>query len=139
MAKFRVLFAGADLHLWVTDGTSARTSQLTANVSATPDFTILGNKAVFEGADDNLWVTDGTSAGTSKLTVAGANRSALVPKDFTILGGKALFVGLDSSSHINLWVTDETSSGTSELAVTGAYSSGLFSNITDPSFKTFGS
>jgi ELWxxDGT repeat protein len=138
----KALFEGEDtsghVTLWVTDGTSAGTSELTvigANPngifsSTNPDFTVLGSKILFAGEDTagnaNLWVTDGTSAGTSELTAAGAFSGGLKPFDITPFGsGKALFQGADASGNPNLWVTDGTSAGTSKLMPTGASSSGL--------------
>src|SRR5208283_1481907 len=156
----RALFAGRDassLNLWVTDGTSAGTSELTVPgpsfgglfgaTSATginPDFTAFGSKALFEAGNPvSLWVTDGTSAGTSELTVAGAPSFGLfyngISPDFTVLGGKALFEGRDASNIPNLWVTNGTSAGTSELAVAGGYSGGLFSSVSNAGFTDFGS
>ena len=111
MTAFRVVFVGDDANgnrnLWVTDGTSAATSELTiagvGSLGLFPgDLTLLGSKAVFDGEDDHqnhqLWVTDGTSAGTSELTVAGAYPLAggLSPGNFTTLGSKVLFVGRDA-------------------------------------------
>src|SRR5207248_1961917 len=93
------LFEGYDANgvdgLWVTDGTSAGTRELSvsggyanglfAKVSA-PDITVIGGTALFAGKDAsgkiNLWVTDGTSAGTSELTAAGASSRGLSPNDF---------------------------------------------------------
>ena len=147
----KALFQGQDaagnVNLWVTDGTSAGTSELAvagANSGGlfnatyfpagfSPDFTVLGNVAVFEGYDasgsDSLWVTDGTSAGTSELTVAGANPSGLFAQvfgpHFTVFGGRVLFAGEDADGHINLWSTDGTSAGTGELSATGASPNGL--------------
>src|SRR6185437_57721 len=114
-----ILFAGQDAsgnsNLWVTDGTSAHTNELAVagansgglfNISYfpagfSPDFTVLGNRALFEGYDafakDSLWVTDGTSAGTSELTVTVSSPSGLFvdvsTPDLTVFAGRALFVG----------------------------------------------
>jgi ELWxxDGT repeat protein len=159
----KVLFDGSGTvsgqGLWVTDGTSVGTSELTVSGAnavglfsngLSPDLTVLGSKALFAGMAangfsfvglPNLWVTDGTSAGTTELTVAGANPSGLfssVNPAFTVLGSKALFEGEDASGHVNLWVTDGTSAGTSELTVTGANPNGIFSS-TNPDFTLLGS
>jgi hypothetical protein len=142
-----VLFDGLDAtghyNLWMTDGTSAGTRELSVtgawssglfgSTLVVPDLTVLGNRALFSGYDThvhiNLWVTDGTAAGTSELTVAGANSSGLFygggSPQFTVLGGKALFAGVDANLHVNLWVTDGTSSGTNELVAVGANPEGL--------------
>jgi hypothetical protein len=143
----RALFEGYDAGgidgLWVTDGTSAGTSELTIagsfagglffDVSA-PDLTVFGGKALFDGEDTSgnigLWTTDGTGAGTSELTVAGSNPNGLFfnvsEPDFTVLGNKVLFAGQDAAGNSNLWVPDGTAGGTSELAVSGANAGGLF-------------
>jgi ELWxxDGT repeat protein len=165
----KVLFKGWDssahLNLWVTDGTTAGTSELTvsgayasgllyhnAQYTVDPDFTLFGSKALFVGEDVsgnfNIWSTDGTSAGTNELTAVGANSHGLfyngsiyAISDLTVLGGKALFAGFDSNGHINLWVTDGTSGGTSELTVTNADPSGLFYNngtALNPDFTVVG-
>jgi ELWxxDGT repeat protein len=106
-----VLFNGPDASghfgLWVTNGTSAGTSELTVSRTSSqglfgalnPEFTVLGNEVVFEGYDSthpepNLWVTDGTAAGTTELNVAGAFSNGLldvVNPDLTLFGNKVLF------------------------------------------------
>src|SRR5436309_7228287 len=112
MTAVRALFAGYDAsghtNLWVTDGTAAGTSRLTAMGAASglnpSGITVLGTKALFEGFDSSnrveLWVSDGTSAGTTELTPAGANSlglfggpPGLLNPDFTALGGRLLIQG----------------------------------------------
>ena len=90
MTTVRALFAGYDAsghtNLWVTDGTAAGTSELTAVGASSglnpSGITILGTKALFEGFDASnrvqLWVSDGTSAGTSELLPAGAGFSRAI-------------------------------------------------------------
>jgi len=95
----KALFVGEDasgkISLWTTDGTGAGTSELAAGGGyrnglfynfATPDFTVLGGKALFAGQDatgnPNLWVTDGTSAETKELAVAGVNSGGLFSLNF---------------------------------------------------------
>jgi hypothetical protein len=154
----RVLFVGEDANghpnLWVTDGTSAGTSELNVagaefgglfSFDPEPDFTAVGSKILFKGADaNNDLVTNGTSAGTIELTVTGANSrgvffSGITSPNFTVLGGKAVFEGEDAIGKVNLWVTDGTSAGTSELSVAGANSRGLFFNSLNPDFTVLGS
>jgi ELWxxDGT repeat protein len=160
----RALFVGSDTndpsanHLWVTDGTSGGTSELTVaganQFGLNPSYlAAFGAKVLFQGRDasgnNNLWITDGTSADTSELLVAGGYSRGLlndngnvVNPDFTILGSKALFVGVDASGDPDLWVTDGTSAGTSELAVAGASVSGLFwsdsNHAINPNFTVLG-
>ena len=108
----RVLFSGidakGDFNLWVTNGTSAGTSEISLakqdpNGLIPQNLTVFGNKVLFEGLDknlnSNLWVTDGTAAGTSELSVNGQNTQNFVPQDFTVLGSKVLFNGQDNNKH----------------------------------------
>src|SRR5947207_2433544 len=154
MTVARVVFSGKDtsnrVNLWVTDGTSAGTSELTVTgvgssgllVSGTPDFTKLGGKVLFAGEDSNFrvnfWETDGTVAGTAELTIPGQYSFGLKPSDFTVFGSRALFAGYDSSVDYNLWITDGTATGTSELNVGGASSSGLIYFYKSPDFTVLG-
>ena len=130
----RVLFSGIDAkgdsNLWVTNGTSAGTSEISL-AKQDPDglnpqfLTVFGNKVLFEGSDKNLngnlWITDGTAAGTSEISVNGQNTQNFVPQDFTVLGSKVLFNGQDnkniSTGDYDLWVTNGTAAGTSEISV----------------------
>ena len=144
----RALFEGDDASgaasLWVTDGSSAGTSEpivagsdaggLFTNVIA-PHLTAFAGGALFVGEDASgnisLWITDGTGAGTSELVAEGSYANGLfynvAAPDFTVLGGKVLFAGQDASGHPNLWVSDGTAAGTAELVVAGANPGGLFS------------
>jgi hypothetical protein len=83
--------AGGAASLWVTDGTSAGSNELSVagssarglftNVIA-PHLTVFAGKALFVGDDASgnisLWTTDGTGAGTSELAVAGRLRQRAV-------------------------------------------------------------
>src|SRR5262249_39291183 len=154
------LFAGFDAQekrgLWITDGTSAGTSEITVTGSfdngdvfglgfaSLPGFAVLGNKALFVGADASmnfaLWVTDGTSAGTSELSVSVP--SGLNPASPVAFGSEVLFSGRDvNNPHggFGLWVTDGTVAGTSELNVAGVGTNGLFGNFSGAGFVVFGS
>ena len=140
-----VLYASADLNnlggLWVTDGTTAGTSELSVAglgpAQGSPgDFIAFGSLFLFEGADANghfnLWQTDGTAGGTSEISIPGASSLGLFDEqssDVHIVpfGSEMLFAGNDSSGRNNLWVTDGTLAGTSELSATGADATdGLF-------------
>jgi ELWxxDGT repeat protein len=139
MTTLQALFVGSDATghstLWLTDGTSAGTREVSAAATLSgivdqTDITVLGSKALFRGQDAsnhvNLWVTDGTAAGTSELAVAGANPSGLLftgTPDFTVLGSKVLFEG--NGPGLDLWVTDGTVAGTSKLTAAGLAPSDL--------------
>ena len=144
------------MELWLTNGTSGGTDELTTNgagasglfSNVAAKFTVLGDEALFAGDDSSgligLWVTNGTSAGTSELKIAGAASSGygLDPYGITAFGTKALFVGVgvgpSGTTPYGLWVTEGTSAGTSEITVTGASSYGLFYGVADPDFTVFG-
>jgi ELWxxDGT repeat protein len=101
-----VLFQGMDasgnLGLWVTNGTTAGTVELTGIAGAYssgifgaeiqpyyPGFTSFNGEVLFGGADASgnygLWVTDGTAAGTHELTgISTANPIGMTAVTFTI-------------------------------------------------------
>ena len=126
-----VLFNGTDFSgafgLWVTNGTSAGTHEVTGIVGADPgtnnspgldpyDLTVFNGEVLFGGYDTNdhvdLWVTDGTAAGTHALTgISGASSNGIGPSDMTLFGGKVLFSGVGAGGA-GLWVTDGTAAGT---------------------------
>lgn len=126
------LFAGTDannhFNLWVTDGTSAGTSELSvagasANGLQPTGLVVLGNKVLFAGIDaanhKNLWMSDGTANGTTELSVGGAYASGLSPTNLTRIGGRVFFSGIDVRGQTSVWVSDGTASGTSKLSITG--------------------
>jgi ELWxxDGT repeat protein len=93
-----VLFNGVDSSgyqdLWVTDGTTAGTSEISVAGASTTglnptDFTVFGSEVLFNGFDSNnqdgLWVTNGTAAGTSEISVAGASPYGLDPQYITVV------------------------------------------------------
>ena len=147
----KLLFAGLDLsdhpNLWVTDGTSAGTSELNVGNSfpnglldvVNPDFTVLGTKMLFSGVDAaghiGLWVTDGTVPGTSELTTAGGALAGV--SDLTVFGSEALFNGGTVSAGSELWVTDGTLAGTSEVT-TGVINPANITVLVAPAPAPFG-
>lgn len=149
----KVMFQGTnasgDIGLWVTDGTSAGTSEVTGISGADPagiepfDMTVFNGKVLFEGEDASfhlgLWVTDGTGADTQELTgISGANSNGLDPSDITVFNGAALFAGIDASSNFGLWVTDGTAAGTHELTgISGANSQGVIGAGQNPDMTIF--
>jgi ELWxxDGT repeat protein len=86
--------AGGNVNLWVTDGTSAGTSQLKVagayRKGLNPqNFYVLGNHVLFNGRDESgnpqLWTTDGTSSGTLELQAKDASAAGLNPYAITAL------------------------------------------------------
>jgi ELWxxDGT repeat protein len=116
-----VLFVGTDSNantgLWVTDGTSSGTHEITTATGTAQNLTVYKNEVLFAGGDHGLWVTDGTAQGTHELNaIQNAYPGALSPSTFAVFNGKALFEGMDAQNHESLWVTDGTAKGTHELA-----------------------
>ncbi len=125
---YRNLDADGSVEMFVTDGTSAGTRQLTeinhhaSAISLNPfsGATMAKSLADFNGtllfqADDGtagseLWKSDGTAAGTGQVAdlVPGPNSS--YPADLTPLGSRTLF----NAGY--LWTTDATAPGTAQVA-----------------------
>ena len=128
--KHIAFFSGVDTAsfrgLWVTNGTTAGTFELTGIIGAftggvTPsELTVFNGEVLFQGEDTaghlGLWVTNGTAAGTFELTgISGAYIGGISPGDLTDFNGEVLFEGDDTASHLGLWVTNGTAAGTFEL------------------------
>jgi len=112
------LFFIADNHLWVTNGTSKGTRQVSGiffgHTSAT---FVLGGRLLFaaptQEAGWEIWRTDGTAAGTVQVTDF-ADRSIWEEEGFqgAVLNGQLLFGGEDGLHGRELWRTDGTAAGT---------------------------
>lgn len=90
--------------LWVTDGTTAGTQQL----SSTPGGTSYGlfNGYLYYIGAGNLWRTDGVTASlVSTVTPSGS-------PNFFAYNGRLYFVASDATNGTELWATDGTSGGT---------------------------
>ncbi|MGH7062597.1 MAG: hypothetical protein ACREET_00815 [Stellaceae bacterium] len=147
---------GGRFGLWVTDGTTGGTKELSiagANLGGVfqfnnPDFVVLGGRVLFQGADTGqitrFWTTDGTSAGTREVKVGREvlNAEYNVGPQLTVFGRRALFVGhaltqRGASERFGLWVTNGSVAGTKELDVSGDFAAGLFQNGVVPEFTGF--
>ena len=129
----RLFFTGVDAStltgLWVSDGTSAGTTQVavTGAYSGGLDPTNMvsfDGKLYFSGntqpySNPVLWVSDGTTAGTTPLAVPGANAN-FFPTNLTTISGALVFSGADTNDQTGLWISDGTGAGTLELTITGA-------------------
>jgi ELWxxDGT repeat protein len=154
---FNGIDAAGDKGLWVTNGTSAGTQELTGISGAhagglnPSDLTVFNGKVLFNGVDssgnNSLWVTDGTAAGTHELTgISGAYTGGIfsstlpVPlfPDLTIFNDHVLFEGANAAGQYGLWVTNGTAAGTHELTgISGASPHGIFSFVFSPDFTVF--
>lgn len=141
VANGKLLFSGTDTNgqtgLWVSDGTSVGTSEMTVSGAApggiNPTFsnmTAFNGRIYFAGTDASgtigLWSSDGTAGGTTELAIANTSAAGLAPVSLTVFDGFLYFGGVDSNGRTGLWKSDGTAAGTSELAVAGAGAGGLF-------------
>ncbi len=99
--------------LWVTDGTTAGTVQITpatGSFAAPSELTALDGKVYFVDTNDNaLWETDGTSAGTVEIGDSFGTISNL-----TVFGNSLVFTG-----GVNIWLIDGTTGTQTEI--TGSF------------------
>jgi len=111
-------------NLWVTDGTTQGTVQLTESISiidhGSNQMVSLGSKLIFVAREDingiEPWVSDGTVEGTKILKdiVPGPDNSN--PLQFVVTGDIAHFTLSNSNGEVEIWKTDGTPSGT-ELVI----------------------
>jgi ELWxxDGT repeat protein len=159
-----VIFAGFDAagnnSLWLSNGTTAGTSELTGISGASTDLqpttlTALNGEVLFMGVDASgftgLWATNGTAAGTSEVGgignsgVSGSNFGAFVFDNAMTFNSEVLFEGEDTNSFLGLWVTNGSPAGTTEVGgignsgVNGANAGGLFNDFANPQFAVFNS
>jgi ELWxxDGT repeat protein len=136
--------------LWVTDGTTAGTHELTSvtsDASFAPGMTVFKDEVLFDGlsrvannvSGDDLWVTDGTAAGTHELTgITGADPNGLNPHGMTVLHNQVLFAGRDTSENYGLWVTDGSAAGTHELTgISGAADANFYLGLNPNNLTVF--
>src|SRR3984957_4470905 len=92
--------------LWVTNGTTAGTSEL--------------------GGTNNTGISGAYPIGL----FYGSGIAATFDPDLTVFNGKVLFEGLDSGTHYGLWITNGTAAGTSEIG--GLGNTGISGAFTKP-------
>jgi ELWxxDGT repeat protein len=140
-------------NLWVTDGTTATTHELTGINGASPNglspeelTTISPAEVLFRGTDIDgnlgLWITNGTAGGTHELTGIIGAASNFEPGNFVFLhNGETLFNGQMAGGGTALWVTDGTVPGTHMVNVPGLPPSALtpegFVSVTVPPPEDF--
>lgn len=146
----QALFWGEDSQsnwgLWITDGTTAGTNNLSVNgLSAYPsryqtdDAIAYGNRVLFRATNsvgkDGLWITDGTSLGTYEIATGNAYFYGLEPTNFALAGNKVVFNGRNASGINGLWTTDGTVAGTYEITVSAG---GAKISLNPSNLTTFG-
>src|SRR5262249_28155339 len=125
--------AGAARRMWVTNGTSPGTIELSTTAPPTGGPVTLGNTVIYQ-SEGSLAITDGTPAHTFTILSHAAGTAAfLFPNDFTVFNGKVYFAGVDQiflgSSAIGLWATDGTTAGTVEVIPSGPENTGSTGRI----------
>lgn len=133
--QHRVYFAAdtgsSTYNVWVSDGTTAGTVQLTAlGTPSTLKIFPAGTKTYFgittsNTTDLDLWVSDGTNANTVKVSPAGSYFSTV--DGGVVVGEKLFFSGRNDTYGREPWVSDGTVGGTFMLKdlTIGAGSTGL--------------
>jgi ELWxxDGT repeat protein len=102
--------------LWVSDGTSAGTVQLSLPPTSGFNgifFLFAFDDVVLFSGNDRLWRSDGTPAGTYPLSTPTNGLSS--PGRFTRLGNRVYFRGFEQTTGAELWATDGTPEGTALL------------------------
>jgi trimeric autotransporter adhesin len=109
---------GSSQFLFVSDGTTGGTAQMTANTVFCSTLMTLGSQAIFLGIDSansndtELWVSDGTVGGTARLKDI---YPGSISSNISLLGkvgSYILFLATDGVNGRELWRTDGTSVGT---------------------------
>ena len=105
--------------LWVSDGTPAGTSPLTASFSWIRDLTPLGSEVFFGSSDSatgqQLWRSDGTAPGTQPVTDFPPELDQAGPSGLTAVGSTLFFATWNSTTGQELWKSDGTAAGTTPI------------------------
>jgi ELWxxDGT repeat protein len=134
-AYFAADTGSSTYNVWVSDGTTAGTVQLTAlGTPTTLKIFPAGTKTYFGIANSNttdldLWVSDGTNANTVKVSPAGSYFS--MDDGGVVVGEKFFFSGRNDTYGSEPWVSDGTPGGTFMLKdLTAGASSTSLQSIT---------
>lgn len=111
-----ILVSELDSSLWITEGTSESTEQLSASIKFEGYGGLIAGKFIFRGSTaatgSEIFITDGTAGGTVlvKDIYGGPTNSAA--SDFTLFNGVAYFTAVTLAEGRELWRTDGTNAGT---------------------------
>ena len=115
---------GAQLALWMTDGTAAGTVEVAGPFARIPrardKSAVLGNLFVFTADDgvtgQELWKSDGTALGTVLLADIAPGAAASFPAALVVAGGKLFFDADDQVNGRELWKTTGSAAATVRVA-----------------------
>jgi ELWxxDGT repeat protein len=114
-----IFYADVDKTLWVSDGTTAGTKEITNKVILSSQITtgVLNGRLLFNGEDashgNELWITDGTEAGTVLLKDINPGISGSDISDrMVLLNNKIYFSAYSVNNGREVWVSDGTGTGT---------------------------
>ena len=104
--------APRDAQLWVTDGTTAGTAQMSRPLSLSDEFQselfALDERLLFSGVSDAYglepWVSDGTAAGTRMVQDLAPGRESSYARSYTRVGNAVYFIAYTPASGTELWV-----------------------------------
>lgn len=110
------------IEIWVTDGTSEGTINLTKSLPATTqngqsdEFIVINDKVYFEYSDEEfgaeLWSSDGTISGTKRVLDIEPGPGSSYPKQFINFNNKLVF-----QTNELMYITDGTTEGTISLSI----------------------
>jgi ELWxxDGT repeat protein len=118
-----------DSSIWVTEGTTASTIQISSSIKFEEIGALLSGKLIFKGSTSatgsELYITDGTSGGTMLVKDINAGAAGSAPADFAVLNGFIYFSAQTLAEGRELWKTNGTTAGTTLLKdiIAGAASS----------------
>lgn len=111
--------SGVDSTLWVTDGTTAGTFQLSNTIKATDSQEGLLNgkyifSAILPATGEEYFITDGTKAGTMLIKDINPGPEGSVPGNTTVtlLNGYVYFPAITAANGCELWRSDGTAANT---------------------------
>ncbi|WP_207493156.1 T9SS type A sorting domain-containing protein [Aridibaculum aurantiacum] len=141
-----ILVSGIDSTLWITDATSAGTTQLSAGIMYKGDGILYNGKLIFRAhtaaSGTELFISDGTANGTKLLKDINGGTASSTPADFIIFNNAVYFSAITPNEGRELWKTDGTESGTSLVldvmpGTTGSNNADSYSMFSNGSYLLF--
>lgn len=110
---------GTPFGLWVSDGTTAGTQELSSTAQSPQEFVDYNGDVYFNadhhGYGTELWKTDGTPGGTVLTVDVQQGATDTRVSSLAVLGGFLYFVGRSSTGGVALYRSDGTPAGTTQV------------------------